>query len=132
MENSHRASSQRYLGNSVVSRVESILHALRLPSTAMASKTLLLKNGVVVVHDANDHAKAVKADLFIKGNKIVKLSPNIEISAGAQVIDCTDKIIAPGFIDTHRHMYTIGLRGRHGDNLLADYLVQGEVSSMGL
>ena len=30
---------------------------------------------------------------------------------------------------THRHMYNIGLRGRHGDNMLEDYLAQGELQA---
>lgn len=91
----------------------------------MASKDTLLKNGTVIVHEADDHAKAIHADVLVQGNKIVDIGPNIAVPNRAEVIDCTDKIVAPGFIDTHRHMYTIGLRGRHGDNLLTDYLVQG-------
>lgn len=92
---------------------------------ASTKSSILLKNGVVVVHEADDTAKGIKADLLIKGNKIAQISPEISADADVEVIDCTDKIIAPGFVDTHRHMYNIGLRGRHGDNLLTDYLVQG-------
>ena len=92
----------------------------------MAPTSLLLKNGTVIVHEANDHAKGIKADVLVQGNKIARIEPSIAASSGVECIDCTDKIIAPGFVDTHRHMYTIGLRGRHGDNLLTDYMVQGE------
>ena len=91
----------------------------------MAQHLLLLKNGVVIVHDADDAAQTFKADVLIQGNKIVDIAPDIAPSNGAEVVDCADKIIAPGFVDTHRHMYTIGLRGRHGDDLLNDYLVHG-------
>ena len=91
----------------------------------MAQHPLLLKNGVVIVHEANDAARAVKADVLIQGNKIVDIAPDLAPSNGSEVVDCADKIIAPGFVDTHRHMYTIGLRGRHGDDLLNDYLVHG-------
>ncbi len=90
----------------------------------MVEKTLL-KNGVVIIHGADDVAKGIKADVLIEGDKIAQIEPNLSPSAGVNVIDCTDKIIAPGFIDTHRHMYNTALRGSHGDNLLTDYLVQG-------
>lgn len=91
----------------------------------MAAQTLL-QNGVVVVHEDDGNARGIKADLLIEHDRIAQIEANIVPSPGVEVIDCTDKIIAPGFIDTHRHMYNIGLRGRHGDNLFADYLVQGE------
>lgn len=86
---------------------------------------VLLKGGVVIVHEANDHATGVKADLLIVGGRIAQIGPDLALSPDAKVIDCTDKIVAPGFIDTHRHMYNTALRGRHGDNVLVDYLVQG-------
>ena len=88
----------------------------------------LLKNGVVVVPEDDGNARGIKTDLLIEDDRIAQIEANIVPSAGVEVIDCTDKIIAPGFIDTHRHMYNTGLRGRHGDNLFPDYLVQGEQS----
>lgn len=91
----------------------------------MVSKTLL-KNGTVVCHGANDVAQGIKADLLIEDDKITQIAPHISVSEGCNVIDCTNKLIAPGFIDTHRHMYNTALRGRHGNNVLPDYLVQGE------
>ena len=80
---------------------------------------------MVVVHDAADHAKSFPGDVLIKGNRIERIAANINAEPGTEVIDCRNKIVAPGFIDTHRHMYSIGLRGRHGDNLMEDYLAQG-------
>lgn len=88
--------------------------------------SILLKGGVAVIHDEKDQAVPSRLDVLVKGNKIDQISKNIDPPAGTKVVDCKNKIIAPGFIDTHRHMYTIGLRGRHGDNLLEDYMVEGE------
>ena len=87
--------------------------------------TLLLKNGTVIVHGSGDVAKGIKADVLVEGKKKVQFAADIPAAKGAEIIDCTDKIVAPGFIDTHRHMWNIALRGRHGDNLLTDYLLQG-------
>ena len=131
MAQGQRSGTQRDLSSSVTSRLENILRTFKQPSTTMAPTYLLLKDGVVIVHDTNDHATAVKADLLIKDNQIIDISADIATPAGTTLIDCTDKIIAPGFIDTHRHMYTIGLRGRHGNNLLTDYIVQGETFGTG-
>ncbi|KAL6253149.1 hypothetical protein RBB50_000870 [Rhinocladiella similis] len=91
----------------------------------MTEGTILLKGGNVIVHDEQDQAVSLKADVFIKGNKIHEIATSIAPLFGTQVIDCKNKIVAPGFIDTHRHMYTMGLRGRHGNNLLEDYMVEG-------
>jgi cytosine/adenosine deaminase-related metal-dependent hydrolase len=92
----------------------------------MATRTLL-KNGVVVVHGPRDDAKGVKSDVLIEGDRIAQIAADITPSAGVEVIDCTDKIIAPGFIDTHRHMYNTALRGMHANDLLPDYLVKGKL-----
>lgn len=93
----------------------------------MTEGTILLKGGNVIVHDEQDQAVSLKADVFIKGNKIHEIATSIAPLFGTQVIDCKNKIVAPGFIDTHRHMYTMGLRGRHGNNLLEDYMVEGRL-----
>lgn len=63
---------------------------------------ILLKGGTALIHDANEKVDAVKANILIKGNKISEIGANISASQ-ADVIDCTDKIISPGFIDTHHH-----------------------------
>ena len=92
------------------------------------STQILLQGGLVVVHDDQGLAKSIMADVFIKGNRIERVAPNLKAEPGTEVIDCRNKIVAPGFVDTHRHMYSIALRGRHGDNLMEDYLAQGKIA----
>jgi cytosine/adenosine deaminase-related metal-dependent hydrolase len=91
-----------------------------------SSSSLLLKDGIVVVHDVRDHATGLKADLLVHGNRIVEIAPNITAAVGVEVIDCQNKIIAPGFVDTHRHMYNTPLRGRYADALVTDYIATGK------
>jgi len=86
---------------------------------------MLLQGGTLLVHDEDDHVKATKADLFIEGNIISKIEDNIVPVAGTQIVDCTDKIISPGFIDTHHHLWQTLLKGRHADELLLDYFPTG-------
>lgn len=87
--------------------------------------SLLLKGGTALIHDADDHVKALKTDILIEGNKIAKIEPEILAPPNVEAIDCTDKIISPGFVDTHHHVWQTQLKGRHADQLLLDYMVTG-------
>lgn len=89
------------------------------------STTMLFQGGTVLVHDENDHVHAIKADILVEGNTIAKIEAGIKGPSGAQVIDCTDKILTPGFVDTHHHVWQTLLKGRHGDDLLLDYFPKG-------
>lgn len=63
---------------------------------------ILLKGGTALIHDDKENVQAIKTSILIEGNKIARIGN--ELSAPqAQVIDCMDKIIGPGFIDTHHH-----------------------------
>jgi 5-methylthioadenosine/S-adenosylhomocysteine deaminase len=81
---------------------------------------ILLKGGTVLTLDRTI-GDFEKADVLIEGKKIVAVQPNI--SAQAQVIDASNTIVMPGFIDTHHHQYETILRG-----ILADGLLQGPKS----
>jgi cytosine/adenosine deaminase-related metal-dependent hydrolase len=91
----------------------------------MTTKSMLLRGGTVLTHDANDHVHPIKADLLIEGNIITKIEENIQPHPDTEVIDCTDKILSPGFIDTHHHVWQTLLKGRHANQLLLDYFPSG-------
>lgn len=95
---------------------------------AMASKTLLLRGGVALIHDANNHVVPTKSDVLVEDGKITRIAHDINPSEGTETIDCTDKIISPGFIDTHRHAWQTQLKGRHANEQLLDYMVTGMAS----
>lgn len=42
--------------------------------------------------------------VLVENNKIVAVGPNLEIPAGAQVIDASGKYVTPGIIDAHAHV----------------------------
>lgn len=86
----------------------------------MANK-ILIKNGIVLTLDkkiGNFH----RADVLIEGTKIAAVSPNIN-AEDAEVIDASDMIVMPGFIDTHRHVWEGILR-----NIGTDVPLEGEAS----
>jgi 5-methylthioadenosine/S-adenosylhomocysteine deaminase len=69
---------------------------------------VLLKGGTIISMDpaVGDFAKG---DLLIEGSKIAAVGPHLK--AGAEVVDATDMILIPGFVDPHRHSWEGQLRG---------------------
>lgn len=86
---------------------------------------ILLSNGIVLTHGPDDHVIPLRADLLVKNNIIDTIAPDIKPSEGTTVIDCANKILCPGFIDTHHHVWQTLLKGRYGNDLLFDYMISG-------
>ena len=62
-----------------------------------------------------------QADVLVEGKKIVAIGPNLPAS-GAPVIDARGRIVMPGFVDTHHHLFETALRSFLADGLLFDGL----------
>jgi 5-methylthioadenosine/S-adenosylhomocysteine deaminase len=83
---------------------------------APAGRRVLLKGGIVLTMDPA-LGDFEKADVLIEGSKIAEIWP--EISAGdASVVDATDMIVMPGFVDTHHHQYETLQRSNNADGNL--------------
>jgi cytosine/adenosine deaminase-related metal-dependent hydrolase len=89
------------------------------------NSVILLKDGTFLIHDDNHHVKPTISSILIKNDKIIKIAKNIDPPYGTEVIDCTDKIISPGFVDTHHHGWQTQLKGRHANEQLLEYMVTG-------
>lgn len=87
----------------------------------MTSKRILLKNGCVLTLDKSV-GNFKQADVLIEGSKIAGVGPNLSAS-DAEVIDASEMIVMPGFIDTHRHLWEGILR-----NIGTDIPLEGEIS----
>ncbi|PBK87321.1 Metallo-dependent hydrolase [Armillaria gallica] len=88
--------------------------------------SILLQNGTVIVFDNRDDPRPVRADVLVKENVIFQVGQDLRpLDESTEIIDCTDKIVAPGFIDTHHHMWQTQLKGRFANSTLFDYLTKG-------
>jgi cytosine/adenosine deaminase-related metal-dependent hydrolase len=79
---------------------------------------VLLKGGCVLSLDPAVGDFAV-ADVLIDGSRIAAVGPNL--TAPASIVDASNMIVMPGFVDTHRHMWQGALRNSLPNGLLADY-----------
>ena len=61
---------------------------------------LLIKNGEVITADSRFHA-----DIYAEGETITRIGKNLEAPPDAEVIDAAGKLVFPGFIDPHVHIY---------------------------
>src|SRR5688500_19547774 len=86
----------------------------------MAERTLL-KDGIVITMD-KELGNFMKADVLIEGTKIAAVGLDLQAD-GAEVIDASNMIVMPGFIDTHRHVWEGILR-----NIGTDIPLEGDAS----
>lgn len=86
---------------------------------------LLIKNGTVLTMDAGRRILADGA-VAIRGQRIEAVGASSELAArygAAKVIDAANKLVMPGFINTHTHVIQILLRGGFSqDKSLYDWL----------
>src|SRR5215468_4631683 len=84
----------------------------------LAARRILIKGGVVLSLDraVGDFAQA---DVLIEDGKIKEVRPNIAAAGeAAALVDATNRIVMPGFIDTHHHFYQGILRNILSNGLL--------------
>jgi dihydropyrimidinase len=62
--------------------------------------TLLIKNGTIVTDEA-----IFAGDILCRHGLIEAIGLNLAAPADAEVIDATEKLVFPGFIDPHVHIY---------------------------
>jgi len=61
---------------------------------------LLIRNGEVVTVGAR-----LQADLYVENETITRIGKDLDAPPNTEVIDATGKLVFPGFIDPHVHIY---------------------------
>ena len=99
----------------------------------MIDYDLVVKNGNVI--DVSDHTDLYKSwykmDIGIKGDKIAKMG-NIDPSQAKQIIDATDLVVSPGFIDIHTHSDTYLLANPKAESKIRQGVTTEVIGNCGL
>jgi len=61
---------------------------------------LLIRNGEIVTAGSR-----VRADIYVENETITGIGKDLEVAPGTEVIDATGRLVFPGFIDPHVHIY---------------------------
>ena len=85
----------------------------------MANNTILIKNAFILDPEKGINAKK---DLLIKDDLIYKIDEEIAQDNVDKIIDAKDKILLPGFVNTHTHLSMALFRGLADDLSLDEWL----------
>jgi len=95
----------------ILSALSSLLYP---PALADSPRTLIRNAALILTMDptvgTGELGILEDADLVFEGDKIKEVGRNLN-GVGAQVVDATGKIVLPGFVDTHDHLWQSLIRG---------------------
>src|SRR5512133_1667965 len=61
---------------------------------------LLIRNGTIVTADSR-----CRGDIYAEGETITRIGANLDAPPGTEVVEASGKLVFPGFIDPHVHIY---------------------------
>lgn len=97
---------------------------------AVLAKTKVFTGGAIIAYDEGTQLpKVIRGGaVVVKDDRIDQIldqaPSNGSFSAGTEVIDCTNKIISPGFVDTHRHGWQTVFKTLGSNTTLGEYAVR--------
>lgn len=86
---------------------------------ACRMESILIKNGTLITMNAR--REVIQADLSITESRIQRIAPRI-VTRASRVLDASNKIVLPGFVQTHVHLCQTLMRGVGDDLPLLDWL----------
>ena len=90
----------------------------------------LIQNGLALLYGAAGW-RLEKADVLIDGNRIERIAPSLD-AAGCRVIDAADKLVMPGLINAHTHVYMTIHRNYADDLAFFDWLSRVDQVEQGM
>lgn len=98
------------------------LHEATVHASKIDRMKILIKNATVLTMDPS-LGNLANHDILLAGEVISQISPHIDPPDDAEVIDASDCIVTPGFVNCHHHMWQQILRTIATDWSLFDYVV---------
>src|ERR1700723_59858 len=92
----------RYLHVSILCLLCVGVLSIATAQSTPTSKTVVIRAGHLL--DVKTGKTLVNQTIVIQGDKIASVGPDVEIPAGAQVIDLSNATVLPGLIDAHTHL----------------------------
>ncbi len=83
------------------------------------AERLLITNGHLLTLD-DRLGEIERGGVLVEDGRIAAVGEGLE-GSDAEVLDATDRLVMPGFIDTHRHTWQTPFRGLCADWTLGDY-----------
>jgi cytosine/adenosine deaminase-related metal-dependent hydrolase len=81
---------------------------------------VLLRGGTVLTLEPG--VEPFVGDVLVEGSKIVEVGRQIVVDpASCQIVDAVNRIVVPGFVDTHRHLWQSPFRLAGADWQVPDY-----------
>jgi len=62
------------------------------------------------------------ADVLIDGGRISAVGPDLDAPSDVTLVDASEMVVMPGFVDTHRHMWQGAIRNSLPNGLIGDYI----------
>lgn len=84
------------------------------------SHPVLIKNGRILTMDRQT-SDIGTGDILVMNGRIAAIGRGLQADE-AEVVDASGRIVMPGFVDTHRHVWQTQLKGTAADWSLYDYL----------
>ncbi|MFO1484021.1 MAG: dihydroorotase [Verrucomicrobiaceae bacterium] len=77
---------------------------------------------------SEDSPNLQTADVLVEGDKIIGVAASIEKADGAEIIDCTGRILLPGLFDIHVHAREPGQEDKENIATCAEAAINGGVT----
>lgn len=90
----------------------------------MNTADILLSNALIVTQDEN-RSILPNSSIVIKGNRIIAIGPSMEIDpqySASKTVDLRGKIVFPGLINTHDHLFQVATKGLGEDMSVQDWV----------
>ena len=91
-------------------------------------QSTLFKHATIITYDMTSKRLKVlrNASMLIRNGRVIQLAEGelLDVPAHAEVIDASHKIISPGFVNTHHHMWQTALRTLAANTTLNEYFTR--------